>query len=118
MELHSARTAPARLALVSSTPATSRSGWRQTADAVDAAQEIHRALDAVLGNVALLVTQIDPGCDAHARARRALDEAKRIRDILATWQESRRGWPATVVRMPARWLAFGQSRPSGPARKA
>jgi hypothetical protein len=103
------RTAPARLALVSSTPAASRTGWRQTADPGDAAQEIHRALDAVLGNVALLVTQIDPGCDAHLRARRALDEAKRIRDILTTWQESRQGWPATVFRMPARWFAFGRS---------
>jgi hypothetical protein len=56
---------------------------QQTAsDAWAAAGEINRSVDAVLGNLALILTQLDPDSDAYARARRTLSEARRLRDVV------------------------------------
>src|SRR5262245_3260879 len=57
-------------------------------DAGLAACEINRSLDAVLGNVALILTQLDPASDAHARARRTLSETRRIRDLVSHLAEA------------------------------
>lgn len=57
--------------------------WRQTALTGGAAHEINGSLDTIIGNMALLLTQLDPDSDARARAWRALDEAKRIREIVS-----------------------------------
>jgi hypothetical protein len=83
MGLQKARTAASRLlALVSPGPGAPQGGERHRADVREAEHEITRSLDAVLGNVALVLTQLDPNSDAHARAWRALDEAKRIREVV------------------------------------
>lgn len=55
---------------------------RQTVLAGEAAREINDSLDVVVGSIGLLVTQLDPESDAHARAGRVLDEAKRIREMV------------------------------------
>jgi hypothetical protein len=57
-------------------------GPQAAGDARAAACEINRSLDTVLGNVALILTQLEPDSNAHARARRALNEAKRIREVV------------------------------------
>jgi hypothetical protein len=87
-----------------------------------AAHEIQQALGAVLGNVALLLTQIDPGSDAHARAWRALDEVKRIRDIVSDMAavspvvaSDRPRDAGSVVGVRSGW---GRRRTHSPARKA
>jgi hypothetical protein len=78
--------------LVSAVAGARREG-RQRADARAVAHEIDRSLDAVVGNVALIVTQLDPDSDAHARAWRALDEAKRVREVVRTWRRPETGAP-------------------------
>jgi hypothetical protein len=57
-------------------------------DARVAAGEIDRSVEAVLGNLALILTQLDPASDAHARARRTLDEARHIREVVSHWPEA------------------------------
>jgi hypothetical protein len=51
-------------------------------DAHGMACEINRSVDTVLGNLALILTQLDPASEAHARARRTLNEARRIREVV------------------------------------
>ena len=66
-------------------PASSarQAGAQQTAsNAWAAACEIDRSADTVLGNLALILTELDPDSDAYARARRALNEARQIRQVV------------------------------------
>jgi hypothetical protein len=63
------------------TPA-SDTGRQQSGDLQWAANELNRSLDVVLGNVAVLVTQLDPSSSAHGRAWHALNEAKRTREVI------------------------------------
>lgn len=68
----------------------SASRQRQIADdAHAAAQEINRSLKTVLGNMALVLTWLDPDSEAHARMSRALDEAKRIRQVVSDMEHIR-----------------------------
>jgi hypothetical protein len=60
-------------------------------DADAAACEINRSVETVLGNLALILTQLDPASDAHARARRTLNEARRIREVVSHLTESETG---------------------------
>jgi hypothetical protein len=81
MRSHNAGTAPRQPALAA--PRAPTGEWRQTVLAGEVAHEINRSLDVVVGNIGLLATQLDPDSDARARAWRALDEAKRIREMMS-----------------------------------